>query len=51
MVLWIIAGYCLTAALFYSYLVATAQMDPTENSGVAVKTDDRRTTINNRKAA
>ena len=30
MVLWIVAGYCLTAVLFYSYLVATAKPDPTE---------------------
>ena len=51
MVLWIVAGYCLAAVIFYSYIVATAEADPTENTGVAVKTDDQRKALNNRKAA
>ena len=33
MVLWIVAGYCLTAVVFYSYLVATAKPDPAEDNG------------------
>jgi hypothetical protein len=51
MVLWIVAGYCLAAVIFYSYIVATAEVDPTENTGVAVKADDQRKKLNNRKAA
>jgi hypothetical protein len=51
MVLWIVAGYCLTAVLFYSYLVATAEADPTENSGASVAVDDQRTIVSKRKAA
>jgi hypothetical protein len=30
MILWIIVGYCVTAVLFYGYLLATAQPDPYE---------------------
>jgi len=30
MVLWLLAGYAAAAAVFYSYIVATAQDDPTD---------------------
>lgn len=51
MVFWIVAGYCLAAVIFYSYLVATAEVDPTENTAFAVNGDDQRQVFENRKAA
>ena len=49
MILWIIAGYCLAAVLFYGYLMATAEADPTENATVISRED--RPMLDNRKAA
>ena len=33
MILWMIAGYVVTAVAFYSYIVATAQEEPQEKRG------------------
>ena len=35
MVLWIVVGYCLAAVLFYVYVVATAEEDPTEKDAMS----------------
>ena len=41
MFLWIAAGYLLSAVAFYSYIVATAQIDPYESAATVAETTDR----------
>lgn len=36
MVLWMVAGYLVTAVAFYSYIVATAQEEPKECSATVI---------------
>jgi hypothetical protein len=52
MFVWIVAGYCLAAVIFYSYIVATAEVDPYDNATLAVKADEQRQVVmEQRKAA
>ena len=53
MFLWIAAGYIVSAIAFYSYIVATAQVDPYEGVSVLSETTERTWVQdqNNRKAA
>jgi len=53
MFLWIAAGYMLSAIVFYSYIVRTAQEDPHESLATLAETTDRQWSRdqNNRKAA
>jgi len=36
MILWMIAGYALSAVAFYSYIVKTAQDDPRERAATVI---------------
>ena len=53
MFFWIAAGYVLTDAAFYSYIVATAQEDPYESAATFAETHEWEWTReqSNRKAA
>ena len=41
MFLWIAAGYVLSAIVFYSYIIKTAQEDPHEALATLAETTDR----------
>lgn len=53
MILWMIAGYVLSAVAFYSYIVKTAQEDPNERAATMIDMTEwqRRRNDNVRKAA
>ncbi len=36
MILWMIAGYALTAVAFYSYIVKTAQEEPQDSAATVI---------------
>jgi len=36
MILWMMAGYALTAVAFYSYIVKTAQEEPQESAATVI---------------
>ena len=40
MVIWIVAGYIVTAAAFYSYIVATAKEEPVDHAAKRVDMND-----------
>ena len=51
MFFWIAAGYALTAAAFYSYIVATAQEDPYQEAFTLSETPEWTHEQSTRKAA
>ena len=51
MFFWIAAGYALTAAAFYSYIVATAQEDPYQEALTLSETPEWTCEQSTRKAA
>lgn len=53
MILWILAGYVVTAVAFYSYIVSTAQEEPQEKAATVIDLVDwqRSRDENVRKAA
>ena len=53
MILWILAGYVVTAVAFYSYIVASAQEEPQEKAATVITLTDwqRNREENARKAA
>ncbi len=40
MILWILAGYVVTAVAFYSYIVSTAQEEPQERAATVIELAD-----------
>lgn len=40
MILWILAGYVVTAVAFYSYIVSTAQEDPGDKAATVITLAD-----------
>lgn len=52
MFLWIMAGYCIAAVVFYGYIVATAEPEPKEKTpAVKTETNDEQRIDSQRKAA